>query len=208
MNSVVLISGNGSNLQALIDMSACINLDIKCVISNKGNAFGLKRAHRANIKIKVLKEENLSSQEFDEKLIEIIDDNGAQLIILAGFIHILTPLFIHHYKAKILNIHPSLLPKFKGLNTHKRVILSGDLEHGASVHFVSEILDSGAVVAQSVVPIFRQDTSNLLAERVLHEEHKLYPKVISWYTSGRLSLIEDNVYLDGKMLKKPIIFTK
>lgn len=200
MNGVVLISGNGSNLQSIIDHSA-IDLDIKAVISNHANAYGLKRAERANISTHVLSHKQFSSrEEFDQALSNIIDQYNPEIVILAGFMRILGTEFTHQYSGKILNIHPSLLPKFQGLNTHQRVIEAKENQHGVSVHFVTEQLDGGPIIAQTSVDVIDTDTTESLAKRVLLEEHKLFPKVIHWFTQGRLKLEKNHATLDGKVL--------
>ncbi len=201
MNGVVLISGNGSNLQSIIDHSAAIDLDIKAVISNHANAYGLRRAERANIPTHVLSHKQFSSrEEFDQALSNIIDQYNPEIVILAGFMHILSAEFTHQYAGKMLNIHPSLLPKFQGLNTHQRAIEAKENQHGVSVHFVTEQLDGGPIIAQTSVDVIDTDTTESLAKRVLLEEHKLFPKVIHWFTQGRLKLEKDHATLDGKVL--------
>ncbi len=200
MNGVVLISGNGSNLQSIIDHSA-IDLDIKAVISNHANAYGLKRAERANIPTHVLSHKQFSSrEEFDQALSNIIDQYKPEIVILAGFMRILGTEFTHQYSGKMLNIHPSLLPKFQGLNTHQRAIEAKENQHGVSVHFVTEQLDGGPIIAQTSVDVIDTDTTESLAKRVLLEEHKLFPKVIHWFTQGRLKLEKNHATLDGKVL--------
>jgi len=202
MKAVILISGNGSNLQSIIDSADRIDLQISCVISNNKNAFGLKRAESSKIQTCIIDEELFNSKDiFDKNLIKIIDQYDVQLIILAGYMRILTPLFISHYFGKILNIHPSLLPKFPGLNTHQRVLNSSDTIHGASVHFVVNKLDSGPIIAQDYVKINHLDTVKSLSIKVLRKEHDLYPKIIHWYTEGRLKLIDnESATLDGQMI--------
>lgn len=201
MNGVVLISGNGSNLQSIIDHSTAIDLDIKAVISNHANAYGLKRAERANIPTHVLSHKQFSSrEEFDQALSNIIDQYNPEIVILAGFMRILGTEFTHQYSGKMLNIHPSLLPKFQGLNTHQRAIEAKENQHGVSVHFVTEQLDGGPIIAQTSVDVIDTDTTESLAKRVLLEEHKLFPKVIHWFTQGRLKLEKNHATLDGKVL--------
>lgn len=201
MDGVVLISGNGSNLQSIIDHSVAIDLDIKAVISNHANAYGLKRAERANIPTHVLSHKQFSSrEEFDQALSSIIDQYNPDIVILAGFMRILSAEFTHQYSGKMLNIHPSLLPKFQGLNTHQRAIEAKENQHGVSVHFVTEQLDIGPIIAQTSVDVIDTDTTESLAKRVLLEEHKLFPKVIHWFTQGRLKLEKNHATLDGKVL--------
>ena len=201
MNGVVLISGSGSNLQSIIDHSVAIDLDIKSVISNHANAYGLKRAERANIPTHVLSHKQFSSrEEFDQALSNIIDQYNPEIVILAGFMRILSAEFTHQYSGKMLNIHPSLLPKFQGLNTHQRAIEAKENQHGVSIHFVTEQLDGGPIIAQTSVDVIDTDTTESLAKRVLLEEHKLFPKVIHWFTQGRLKLEKNHATLDGKVL--------
>ena len=210
MRAVILISGNGSNLQSLIDNAKKIDLKICAVISNNRDAFGLKRAELANIGTFFV-DPNLftSNVEFDQKIITIIEGLDVKLIVLAGYMRILSAGFINHFSGKILNIHPSLLPKFPGLKTHKKAIDAHEKFHGASVHFVTEELDGGPVISQEIVEISLTDTEYSLAQKVLEKEHILYPKVIHWYTQNRLKLINKNsITLDGKTLcrKLPYYF--
>ena len=202
MRAVILISGNGSNLQSLIDNAKKIDLEICSVISNKEDAFGLKRAERANISTNFVDPNRFESREdFDKQLIAIIDELDIGLIILAGYMRILSSDFINHFAGKILNIHPSLLPKFPGLNTHRKAIDAKEKYHGATVHFVTEELDGGPIISQEIVDIQPIDTEYSLAQKVLEKEHILYPRVIHWYTQNRLKLINnDCVELDGKTL--------
>jgi phosphoribosylglycinamide formyltransferase 1 len=202
MKAVILISGNGSNLQSIIDNASKIDLQICCVISNKAEAFGLKRAEKANIDCifidSLLFDSNLA---FDKELISVIDQHKVEVIILAGFMRILSPDFISKYFGKILNIHPSLLPKFPGLNTHQKAIESSEKIHGASVHFVTVKLDGGPVIAKETVSIDPKDDATTLAKKVLQKEHVLYPKVIQWYTQKRLKLIDESTAtLDGRVI--------
>ena len=202
MKAVILISGNGSNLQSIIDNADRIDLQISCVISNNKNAFGLKRAESAKLQTAIIDPELYNSKEaFDRELISIIQQHGVELIVLAGYMRVLTPLFVSHYFGKILNIHPSLLPKFPGLNTHQRAIDASETAHGVSVHFVTEELDGGPIINQESVLIDNLDTEEILSMKVLKKEHVIYPKVIHWYTQGRLKLIDNyTATLDGKII--------
>ena len=202
MRAVILISGNGSNLQAIIDNADRIDLQISCVISNNRNAFGLKRAETAKLKTAIIDPGSHNSKgAFDRELISIIHQHRAELIILAGYMRVLTPFFVSHYFGKILNIHPSLLPKFPGLNTHQRAIDASEKIHGVSVHFVTKELDGGPVICQESVIIDNLDTEETLSMKVLKKEHVIYSKVIYWYTQNRLKLIDENmVTLDGNIL--------
>ena len=199
MNGVVLISGNGSNLQSIIDNAKSIDLNICCVVSNKKDAFGLKRAAKVNIPCIALDETLFDSKlGFDQEIMKVIDNYQAEVIILAGYMRILSADFISKYSGKILNIHPSLLPKFPGLNTHQRAIDASEKKHGASVHFVTEEVDGGPVIAQQSVNIDSTDNSQTLAKKVLKKEHVLYPQVIGWYTQGRLKLLNNKTVILDK----------
>lgn len=204
---VVLISGSGTNLQAIID--ACKSADypgtVVGVVSNKSDAYGLTRAKEADIATIALSHKDFESRDsYDEALIAKIDQLRPDLIVLAGFMRILTPAFVQHYQGKLLNIHPSLLPKYQGLNTHQRAIDAGDKVHGVSVHFVTEELDGGPVILQAKVPVFDEDSSDDLAERVHEQEHRIYPLVVKWFCQKRLSMAvrDQNEYaiLDGSTL--------
>ena len=207
-NIVVLISGNGSNLQAMIEAieSGQISARISAVISNRSDAKGLIKAASAGIECHVLDHRQFDSREdYDLALMQCIDRQTPDLLLLAGFMRILSDAFIQHYSDRILNIHPSLLPDFKGLNTHQRVIDAGCHQHGASVHFVNEELDSGTIVLQAVIDV---DTSNAdeLATKVLQLEHIIYPLAVQWYAEGRLQCETGHVTLDNKPLASPVIW--
>lgn len=204
---VVLISGSGTNLQAIIDACKSANYPgtVVGVVSNKSEAYGLTRAKEADIATIALSHKDFESREsYDQALIAKIDQLRPDVIVLAGFMRILTPAFVQHYQGKLLNIHPSLLPKYQGLNTHQRAIDAGDKVHGVSVHFVTEELDGGPVILQAKVPVFDGDTSDDLAERVHEQEHRIYPLVVKWLCQDRLSMeVKDqNEYaiLDGNVL--------
>ncbi|SMM99902.1 Phosphoribosylglycinamide formyltransferase [uncultured Candidatus Thioglobus sp.] len=174
-----MISGSGSNLQSIIDNAADIGIKIESVISNKAGVFGLQRAKNANIPTKIIDHTQFDSREaFDQELAKYIHKINPRLLILAGFMRILSTEFIDTFAGKILNIHPALLPKFKGLNTHQRALDAGELLHGASVHFVTNELDSGEVILQKSVVIEPNDNAQSLAEKVLKQEHILYPLAI------------------------------
>ncbi len=198
---VVLLSGSGSNLQAIIDRISedRLNARIMAVISNKADAYGLQWAQQAGILTEVIEHHQFDSREsFDTQLIKTIDKYQPELIVLAGFMRILTDEFVNHYYGKMINIHPSLLPKYRGLHTHRRALEAGDNEHGLSIHFVSSKLDGGPVILQKTVPVMAGDTEQVLAQRVLAEEHKAYPQVIQWIAEKRLQLSGNQVLLDGK----------
>ncbi len=203
---VVLISGTGTNLQAIIDATrdGRINSNIAAVISNQPVAKGLDCAKQAGINTIVIDSSATNDRdEYDAQLMTAIDQYEPALVVLAGFMRILSDTFIDHYRNKILNIHPALLPDFKGLHTHRRVLEAGKQVHGASVHFVSNELDSGPVVIQAEVPVLENDSESTLAARVLEQEHIIYPMAISWYVEGRLKLEDNKVKLDNKTLDIP-----
>ena len=204
---VVLISGSGSNLQAILDAIKSQQLDtqISTVISNRVSAKGLDRASKEDITTHVIDHHSYPSREmFDQAMIQVIDAIKPDLVVLAGFMRILSPAFIEHYKHRLINIHPSLLPKYKGLNTHQQAIDNGDKVHGASVHYVGLELDSGPVVIQSEVPVLKTDTAQTLASRVLIEEHKIYPMAIKMHLDGRISFKGEQLQLDNKPLTEPV----
>jgi phosphoribosylglycinamide formyltransferase-1 len=186
---VVLLSGSGSNLQALIDTQASSSYEIVAVISNKQDAFGLQRAAKHGIATETLSHRDFASREsFDSKLAKLVDSFKPDLVVLAGFMRILTAPFVALFAGRLVNIHPSLLPEFPGMNTHERALDAGVSEHGVSVHFVTEELDGGPVIARRKVSVTADDTAESLAAKVLTEEHKLYPEVVEWFARGELSL--------------------
>lgn len=200
---VVLISGSGSNLQALIDATANgeVPAEICAVICNRADAYGLKRAEQAGIPTCLLDHRQYADREaFDAALAEAIDSFEPDLVVLAGFMRILTGGFVRRYQGRLLNIHPSLLPRHKGLNTHQRALEEGDREHGCSVHFVTEELDGGPVIVQSVLEIAADDTPERLAKRVHKLEHQIYPLAVSWFAQQRLRLDAEGAMLDGQKL--------
>ena len=202
-NVVVLISGSGSNLQALIDSVARGEnpARIAAVISNRADAYGLQRAKQAGIATELLDHKQFDGREaFDAALIQAIDAHQPDLVVLAGFMRILTPGFVQHYAGRLLNIHPSLLPRHKGLHTHQRALEAGDSEHGCSVHFVTEELDGGPLVVQAVLPVMADDTAESLASRVHQQEHQIYPLAVRWFAEGRLRLGAQGAMLDGEPL--------
>lgn len=201
---VVLVSGNGSNLQAIIDACAQQKLpaNVSAVISNKADAYGLQRAKNANIPAVFLDHSTFASREdYDRQLLAEISTFSPDLIVLAGFMRILSPDFVAHFEGKMLNIHPSLLPKYKGLHTHQRAIDAGDTEHGVSVHFVTAALDDGPVILQSKVPVFAEQDPEELAQRVQVQERQMYPLVIKWFCQGRLLMKNNKAFLDGNELE-------
>lgn len=207
-NVVVLLSGSGSNLQALIDdlhgaagSNASRAARICAVISNRSDAYGLERARAAGIATHVLDHTAFADREsFDTALMALIDSCQPQLVLLAGFMRILSSAFVRHYEGRLLNIHPSLLPKYKGLHTHQRALDAGDSEHGCSVHFVTEELDGGPLVVQAVVPVRSEDTVQTLANRVHTQEHLIYPLAVRWFATGDLQLTREGAMLHQQLL--------
>ncbi|WP_404417904.1 phosphoribosylglycinamide formyltransferase [Vreelandella aquamarina] len=197
---VVLISGSGSNLQALIDAQAHNQLSgkIVAVISNEPDAYGLTRAHDAGIDAVVLPHREYDSREaYDGALIKVIERHQPDIIVLAGFMRILTPRFVQRFLGRMLNIHPSLLPAYQGLNTHARVLADGASEHGCSVHFVTEELDGGPVVIQAALNIAADDTQTSLKEKIHAREHLILPIAVNWFLDGRLQYSGTGATLDG-----------
>ncbi|GHA63160.1 phosphoribosylglycinamide formyltransferase [Photobacterium aphoticum] len=203
-NIVVLISGSGSNLQAI--MNACesgiiANAKVAAVFSNKADAYGLTRAKEAGITTEHLAACDFTDREaFDRALAEQIDQYQPDLVILAGYMRILSGEFVRHFAGKMINIHPSLLPKYTGLHTHQRAIDAGDREHGTSVHFVTEELDGGPVILQAKVPIFSDDNADDVMARVQEQEHRIYPLVAHWCLQQRVVMEGNNAYFDGACL--------
>lgn len=207
----VLISGNGSNLQAIIEHQKLHSelYEIALIISNKANAYGLTRANNAGIETVVVNHKDYNSrEEFDAQLQTLIDAKEIGLVVLAGFMRILSEGFTQHYLGKMLNIHPSLLPKYTGLNTHQRAIDAGDSEHGLSVHFVTAELDGGPVILQAKVAIEVNETAESLAAKVHTQEHIAYPTVIEWFAQNRLSLVDNHAWLDQTCLQNPVILSE
>ena len=196
----VLISGRGSNLQAIIDAVSAgrINAVVARVISDRAGAGGLKKAQVADIPTSIA--------ETDDALRTLLNDVAPDAIALAGFMRTLSPEIIRHFSGKVLNIHPSLLPKHKGLHTHRRVLEDGDEYHGCSAHFATEALDAGPVIMQARIRVTASDSPDTLAARVLRYEHIIYPRVLHWYCDDRLQLKNGRCVLDGHVLKTPEIW--
>lgn len=200
---VVLISGSGTNMQAIVEACKAHRIagEVVAVISNKAGVGGLGKAQAVGIETAVLSHKDFATREtYDAELLKLIDGYQPDLVVLAGFMRILTPEFTRHYHGRMLNIHPSLLPKYKGINTHQRALDAGDTEHGVSVHFVTEELDGGPVILQATVPIFPEDTASDLQQRVHTQEHAIYPLVVNWFCTDRLRLTADGAELDGELL--------
>ena len=205
---VVLISGSGSNLQAIIDSCANFPVEILAVISNNADAYGLNRAQASGIATRVIDHRDYPDRSsYDAALMSEIDSLQAKLIVLAGFMRILTTEFVNHYKGRLINIHPSLLPLYPGLNTHQRAIDNGDTEAGASVHFVSPEVDGGSIIIQAHVPVLPTDNSKELADRVLQQEHLIYPKAIRWFAQERLTVLNGKVLLDDNYSAKQQVYS-
>ena len=205
--AVVLISGSGSNLQAFIDQinQGLLELDITLVISNKPTAFGLERAAKAGIDTDCLNHKEFDSRlSFDKALMQRIDKAQADIVILAGFMRILTAEFVNHYRNRLVNIHPSLLPKYPGVDTHQRAIAAGDEWHGASIHFVVPEVDAGPIILQGRLKLTNEDTPESLQQRIHKIEHQLYPQALSWFSADRLSIHANKVLLDGEISVKQL----
>jgi len=205
---VVLISGNGSNLQAFIDgqRDGSLPIDLRAVISNRANAFGLRRAADAGIATRVLSHRDYPDRDsYDDALRRLIDGFEPALVILAGFMRILGKPFVAYYQGRLLNIHPSLLPAYRGLHTHERILADGASQHGCSVHFVNDDLDAGPVIVQARVPVLPDDTAESLAARVQGAEHRIYPLAVKWFAEGRLAWRPEGLYLDGAYRTRPVV---
>ena len=205
--AVILISGSGSNLQAFIDQvnSKELDIDINLVISNKADAYGLERATNASIESDCIQHRDYSSRlAFDQALMKRIDQAQPDIVILAGFMRILTPEFVNHYQGRLVNIHPSLLPKYPGVDTHQRAIDAGEQWHGASIHFVVPEVDAGPVILQGRLAINEDDTPESLQQRIHKVEHKLYPLAVKWFSQKRLQNQNGKILLDGELSPKQL----
>jgi phosphoribosylglycinamide formyltransferase-1 len=207
MRIAVLVSGNGSNLQALID--ANLSGQIIGVLSNKADAYALQRAEKANIATAVISHKDYPNREsFDDAMHQQLLAWEIDLVILAGFMRILTPNFVSQWQGRMLNIHPSLLPFYKGINTHQRVLNTGDRLHGCTVHFVTAELDAGQSIAQSAIQVSLHDNVESLAQRVHELEHFIYPQVAEWLCNGQLTWTNGQAYFNKKPLERPIQFAQ
>ena len=196
----VSISGGGTNLQAIIDAIEAEQLDarIEIVLSNRADAYGLMRARNHGIPTEVLDHKKFASREaFDETVIEILRSRGVDLVVLAGFMRLLSPVFVKAYSNRIMNIHPALLPAFPGLHVQKRAVEHGVRFSGCTVHFVNEECDEGPIIIQAVVPVFPDDTEESLAARILKQEHRIFPRAIQLYSEGRLRVEGRRVLIEG-----------
>ena len=207
VSAAVLISGSGTNLQSFIDKvaSGTLDLGLAVVLSNKPGAAGLERARQAGIPVECVQHGDYPDREsFDAALVDTLDRYAPDLIVLAGFMRILTPVFIDHFAGRIFNIHPSLLPKYPGLDTHQRAIDAGDQWAGSTVHFATEELDGGPPIIQGRVPVLPDDTADTLAARVLAVEHRIYPEAAALFAAGRLRYNDGGAWLDGERLNQPL----
>ncbi len=206
--TAVLISGSGTNLQAFIDRAAdgSVNLELVRVASNRPDAYGLERAAGAGIPTVCIEHQRFEAREsFDRALAAALDEDQPELIILAGFMRILSPWFVRHYEGRILNIHPALLPLYPGLDTHARVLAAGDTHHGSTVHFVTEELDGGPRVLAGRIAIRKGESADALKDRVQAVEHRIYPQAADWFASGRLVYRDGAAWLDEKRLDEPVV---
>jgi phosphoribosylglycinamide formyltransferase-1 len=206
---VVLISGSGSNLQALIDWQNSrqqkAGFEIVGVLSNRPEAYGLTRAKQAGISTKILDHTQFDSREaFDSQLVQYVEDWQPDIVVLAGFMRILTPIFTDHYLGKAVNIHPSLLPKYRGLHTHRRALEAGDKEHGLSIHFVTSELDGGPIILQARLPIEKDDTESTLQQKVHKLEHQAYPRVVEGLAKDIISLCSEQVCINKQPSPTPM----
>ena len=205
---VALVSGRGSNLRAIAEKARAGDLpvEIRAVVSDRPDAAALEWARGAGLRCVVLSPGQFPDRErYDEALAELVQGFEPRLVVLAGFMRILSPAFVDRYAGRMLNIHPSLLPRHRGLNTHRKVLAAGEREHGASVHFVTRELDGGPVVLQARVPVRDDDDEASLAARVLTQEHRIYPEAIGWFAAGRLRYDRGTAWLDGQRLDRPVL---
>jgi phosphoribosylglycinamide formyltransferase-1 len=205
---VVLVSGRGSNLKAIAARADAGELPvcIEAVVSDRADAGALEWARAQGIATSVLSPGDFADRAtFGRALGDIVESHAPQLVVLAGFMRILSDEFVLRFSGRMLNIHPSLLPKYPGLHTHRRALEAGDREHGASVHFVTPELDGGPVVLQARVPVLPDDDADSLAARVLREEHVIYPRCVGWFAAGRLAFRDGAAWLDGRRLDAPVV---
>ena len=209
-NIVILISGRGSNMEALIAArdAGTLPVNIAAVISNRPDAKGLETAAKAGIATHYIDHKAFAGREaFDAALAECIDGFAPDLVVLAGFMRILTADFVRHYEGRLMNIHPSLLPSFPGLHTHQRALEEGVRIHGCTVHFVTAELDHGPVIIQAAIPVLDGDDEAALAARILVQEHKVYPQAVRWFAEGKLSLDNGRVRLAADLLDQSALIS-
>jgi phosphoribosylglycinamide formyltransferase-1 len=205
----ILISGRGSNMQAIAERAARgeLPVTVTAVISDQAAAPGLRIAADMGLATHVLSPRQFADRpSYDAALADLVAAHAPGLVVLAGFMRILTPRFIHPFADRIFNVHPSLLPAYRGLHTHRRVLEAGERVHGVSVHFVTEELDGGPVVIQSRVEVMSCDTEATLSARVQQQEHRIYPRAIDWFARGRLQLRDNRAWLDGRLLETPVMY--
>ena len=208
MKAAILVSGSGTNLQSFIDQVADkrLDLDIAIVFSNRSDAYGLTRAKNAGLRTVFIEHGDFEDREtFDRAVAAALDTFEAELIILAGFMRILSPWFVQHFKGRILNIHPALLPRFPGLHTHARVLQAGDTHHGSTIHFVTEELDGGPGFLAGRIAITPGETANELQARVQAVEHQIYPQAAQLFATGRITYKDGDAWMDGQILDSPVI---
>ena len=196
----VLVSGSGSNLQSIIDNveKDLLDAEIKVVISNNPNAYALIRANKYKIPSVIIKNTDFETREyFDQKMVDVLTSYSVDLVVMAGFMRILSPLFLKAFPMKIMNIHPAILPAFAGINAQKRAVDYGVKYSGCSVHFADEGVDLGPIIIQAIVPTYDDDTEDTLAARILKEEHRIYPQAIQFYAEGRIEIIGRKVRIKG-----------
>ena len=206
--TAVLISGSGTNLQAFIDRVGCgaLDLELSVVFANNPDAFGLVRARNAGIPTACIEHGDFADRDsFDRAVAAKLDEWQPDLLVLAGFMRILSAAFVAHYAGKILNIHPALLPAYPGLNTHQRVLDAGDKWHGSTVHFVTEQLDGGPRILQGRLPVVASETADQLAARVQAVEHRIYPEAAGWVGEGRVEFRDGRTWIDGAIADEPVI---
>ncbi len=207
-NTAILISGSGTNLQSFIDdvASGELELSLSIVFTNRANAYGLTRARDAEIATACIEHRDYADrQSFDRAVAQMLDKAEPELLLLAGYMRILSPWFVNHYAGRILNIHPALLPAFPGLDTHQRVLDAGDTWHGSTVHFVTDDLDAGPRILQGRLTVDADESANELATRVQAIEHQIYPQAANWFANGRLAYHDGAAWLDGERLDEPVI---
>jgi phosphoribosylglycinamide formyltransferase-1 len=207
--AAILISGSGTNLQAFIDCATAgrLDLELACVFSNRLDAFGLERAKNAGIATICIEHGDFADREaFDRAISAALDPFEPDLLILAGFMRILSPGFVNRYEGRILNIHPALLPAYPGLDTHRRVLDAGETWHGSTVHFVTEQLDGGPRILAGRLRVDANEAAAELADRIQAIEHQIYPEAAAWFAAGRLTYREGGAWLDGVRLDEPVVY--
>ncbi len=206
--TAILISGSGTNLQAFIDRAASGGLEasIELVLSNRADAYGLERARAAGIPTAVISHRDFDSREaFDRAVAERLDEAGVTLVVLAGFMRILSPWFVQRYLGRLLNVHPALLPLYPGLDTHRRVLAAGDSHHGSTVHFVTEELDAGPCILQGRLPVAPSGDAEELMQRVQRVEHQIYPEALNWVATGKARFADEQAWIDGEAAAAPVV---